>query len=606
VFATSQKPESAHLPIWTPVQKMLAVKPKKATGKAQFVTFKEGLLQPKESNFETIFPKPELVPKKRGKGFIVSSERDLQKWEKQKRKFDDYLEKDMIPFWKPANRTEELVNPSWFNNPSNFKKVDVLAEKPEFLEDVTGKTTATTRGNRINTRMRRYSFWGLFTQNSAYRGSPPNKLPTPLIFRSNHIRVDNDDIGHLIAFQNNMYNPEIKDPFSKTMYTNKDGEWIQTDIDPFRVKRALVKSMFDSIGFENSKVVNDVLQEKLGSRALNYRDSQGQNQRLTLSEQKLAIADKILDEKILITSNTHDGREINFNWKLGNIPDFERKDANIYFKDIKEWNTELESKQLNTDDLLIAVSTKHNIVSTTTQSLLESLHNQGWITYPRSDQDKTEFEGGIKLLKPLNEFRGSQDELKILRTIQEANINLENGRPFITYGKWILRLGDTELETEKKSLLAGEKTVYNSGEFTTKTKKIGVTDQELLRFLIDNEIGTPATRTSQISELRQAGIISSKTNEKGEIVYTGDQRAIAMKLAYQILIDPDNENLEKAKISSGLLLSQKAKNSKTQAELEQTLNQFKPVNIGEFKEALEVDFNNYLEAELDRTRIDNL
>lgn len=193
---------------------------------------------------------------------------------------------------------------------------------------------------------------------------------------------------------------------------------------------------------------------------------------------------------------------------------------------------------------------------------------------------------------------GSKEERKILEVIDQANKFLSKGLPYQLWGKWELRLGENEAikQEEPNFIFAGSETLFDDSQFDLQAGKVGVDNETITKFLIDNEVGTSATRTAQLQELKQSGILSSKIDNNSRI-FTGDQRAFYLKVGYEYL---------KGKNGSGLELSREIKNSKTLDGVLEILNKFEQVNQNEFREFIKQGVLDYREAEKDLERIDEL
>ncbi len=63
--------------------------------------------------------------------------------------------------------------------------------------------------------------------------------------------------------------------------------------------------------------------------------------------------------------------------------------------------------------------------------------------------------------------------------------------------------------------------------YSVKIRREGTTPSDLIKYLNRNNISTPATRTAQLAELKQAGIITLIDKH-----YVIDKRGIAFKAAY--------------------------------------------------------------------------
>ncbi len=528
-------------------------------------------------------PKPKLIPKRSGSGYLKSSKDKVDQWKKNRKLWKYYVGKGKYPFF--AGSSNQLVpTDHWIN----LKSMKAIAEKPSYLSDKEKKDSnnySTTMGNQVQTRIRDGMFIGIFEQK---RSGATVKNPTPTLYKTKEVRVDDDDIGNYIAFTNNLY--AWGDGYLPYMYVKQGDKWVVKSPDPLKVNRAHVKSMLDSAGFEQGKIVKKIIKDDIG-KVLTFRDTKGTTQNLALSEQQMAIMHHINNPRVMIVAKTPRGK-INFNLE-GDVDVDSSTVESIQFVPTQRSS---ESKLMTSDDLLLAVVRRHGIEPDTAQALAESLYRQGWITYPRTDDEKaTVDEVGIKLLKDASSFNGSQEEWKILKLIADYNNALEKGIGYMTRGKFILSLGDTRLESEEEIVFADEDLDFGSEAIDLVVEKEGVNAERLTSFLVREGIGTPATRTQLLAELRLAGVISV-TLKDNERVYQTDQRGLYMSAAYEYLLDHPNSRITE--------LGRRVRNAGSLEEVKDIWESYQMVDAEDFRRFIQKRISELLERERDLRAIE--
>jgi len=541
------------------------------------------------------YPIPKPIPryKKNGKGLLKSSQTEIEVWNNRKKLYEKYVKQGRFPvlnYWR--SNSKNYVPLEHFENNLQYKKA--IAEKPSFFtkDELKSKDYVTTQGNQIQTRIVDGNFLGIFSQK---RSGATIDNPTPTIFRTKEIRVDNDDIGNYIAAINNMNNPDVNyNPYAETMYIKESGIWVRTKPDPLKVNRAHVKSMLDSAGYDQGKIIAEVIQQELGSKkVLSYRDVKGDTQDLSMSEQQLAITNKILPKKAEIVANTPAG-EIIFEEQLR---DFDITDKDVDKITFRVLDKPTDKKKLTSDDLLIASVRKYDMQPHTVQALAESLYQQGFITYPRTDQTKAEVEEvGIELLKPIDEFNGSNEERKILLIIKEGNKAIQEGNNYLMSGLWELQIGkDVIAKSTPMKIFADERKEFSGSEVDLTVRQVGITPDRLTNYLIQSDIGTPATRTQLLEELESAGIVTLQLEGK-EKIYRLDQRGIYMASAFDYLKDHPESRITE--------LGRRVKNAKSLDEVISIWKEYKPVNKIELQKFIKIQSQKYLEIERDLALIE--
>lgn len=512
-----------------------------------------------------------------------ASKKEQEKWlEDSWKKHQEYKKLGLIPFYYP-NDTYKVVDPKKFNDLQYYQ---IVAEKKELLskEEQKEKKFFISTGNKINTQVLNGRWVGVYFQrDSGVKASNPiSKLA-----KAQEIRVDNNDIGHVIAFNYNLYG--WNDPFRKNVRI-VGLEGLQSP-DPFKVSRAYSKSILDSLATRQNNAVRDSIRNIISPNALKYRNLDGVTSDVKISEQKLQIARAVMDRRAKIHVRTVE-RDFTF---YHTIEDFKEKTPVLYFEAI-----ETTPKPLDTDTLLKVIVKKFRIEPDSAQATLEQLHNTGWITYPRKDQMDASLEP-IRLQegKKLEDFTGTIQEHEILRIVNEADIYYKKGEQFIQLGQWILQSGDLILKSptdegkEKGQIetrLATEPEKYNHEDFDIMVLKDNVTPDELLAFLITHNIGTPATRTTQLSELKQAGIITLK--EGG---YQLDQRGFFFVAGLNVL----EENDLKSAIQLQEELRQVKETDNYIEEFKNIVNKYKFLDQSYLTEEISKEGKRLLEAEQD-------
>lgn len=556
----------------------------------------KNILLPAYSYAEAV-PKPEKEIGVKGKE-LSDSKKKRKEWEQRKEHFNAYVEKNQFPFlayWR--SNSFDYVPPKHFNTKLQTRKA--IAEKPAFLtknEKKDKNNYSTTKGNQIQTRVLNGYLTGVFSQR---RSGASKNNPTPLIFKTQEVRADNDDIGHYIAAMNNMY--AWGDPYLPYLYVqDKKGKWKAIKPDPLRVNRAHVKSMLDSAGFEQGKIVGQIISDELGSnKVLTYRDSKGDTQNLSLSEQQLAVAHQIVPKEVVIKAETPRGA-IYFTQQLENIQIKGKKADKIVFKSLDK--PESKNRKLTSGDLLIAVVRRHNMQMTTAQAIAESLYRQGCITYPRTDASKAEAEEvGVELLRPISQFKGSVEERKVLEVIDEANKALKSGKNYLINGYYELWIGNKKIATTDKEIpfrvFSDEKVNFRGSEVDLSVEVMGITPEMLVNFLNQQKVGTPATQKPMIEELFLAGIISTQVVGTQQI-YRPDQRAFYMASAF--------DYLQKNKESQVTELGRKVKEANSLQKVKDLWNFYEPVNEEKLSAHIRKKTEEYLKIEKSLVIIEDL
>ncbi|MFX0172350.1 MAG: hypothetical protein ACFE9L_10545 [Candidatus Hodarchaeota archaeon] len=492
----------------------------------------------------------------------------------------DYQEASKIPFYIPIESgsgqsrvSNDLVPLEDFQK---LPKVDIIAEKTTkgyLTEEQAKKKVLSAGGNNIQASIDdNMQFQGLYFQD----GSQDN--PLPHFAKFDKIIVDSDDTGHYTAYFTNYY--VYDDPFKENIYFSKDAKQIKLELDnqkqkyEFRAMRFFTQQIIDSSAYRRNLAVQDTIKKDLET-SLTYRTARGETKDVKISEQKLAICDIIYEDMAIIEVKTPE-QTIEFPYQLRNLPEGEPIVTFEYFG---------KHQPLNSDDLLEIGTDRFGLEPDSVQAILENLYLSGWINYPRADLLKAEDEP-IHLLRDINEFKGTTQEKQLLQVIHDSET--EN---YIKKGKWNLII-EGEVVSEKRGIVYGnEPMAYSHDQFDIKIKRAGVSPSMLIHELNDKNISTPATKTAQLTELKQAGIISlvDKT-------YILDKRGITFKAAYDFY---------KEYSFDAIYLKQEAKQAKNYEDLRFALTKIKPVSREETRKIIKDKAEALIESQDDLAHLES-
>ena len=395
----------------------------------------------------------------------------------------------------------------------------------------------------IPARSGEFDWVGLYFQK---RSGASRKKPIPTIVKAKQIRADNDDAGHFIAYINNMY--AFDNPLKKNFKV--EGEAKPKSPDEFRAMRFLAKSVINSLGVKRNLAIADAITNNLGERALKYRTDMGLRP-LVISEQIVEIVKLAGTQKIVARVNVADRAPIDFDVDLMR---WDEEVPNVKFVEtgkIDETTGKIEVYPLDSDSLLKIIVRKYGIDMVSGQRMLETLHNQEWITYPRADVQKAE-DVPIRIMsdkkrKALEEIIKRQEdkeetkkpkrpgeqltvqEFEVLKIVYEAEKASDRKENYVKSGYWELKSGTLALR-KKDTILASEEDNYTPNLFDIEIKKKTLDENEMLAWLVDNNVGTPATRSAQIERLRNAGIIVFREGN-----YVIDRRGYYMVAAHNVM-----------------------------------------------------------------------
>lgn len=548
---------------------------------------------------------------------------------------NQYQKDDQIPFYNPRNAID-VINPNRMK--TDLPKVFIAYEKAETIKKPSekvleefGYTKAeisaikkkldkgkSTSGNKIQTqvfpksvdRKTKYEFSGLFTQNDA---NPSRDKPFPTLYNPEFIAVDDDNIGHLIAYQLNMY--AHKKPFNDNVYIGKSKFWNPkakpTSVNPVRVNRALGKSVIDSINTrQNGAIIDAITDANGGVNVLKYRDADGKTKDIKPSKQLVQMVDRIHEDMREIKLEVYVSDRSNpiiFPYK---VHLFEETTPTLEFDLTKQVERQ---RTLDSDMLLRAAVRRYDLEPDSVQRILENLNNQGWITYPRTEKEKAEAEDvdvrlednveiidsqiwqeievkeGRKIVRREKRlFKGTNVERNILELVIDAHSSFEKDTDFLIEGNWILKSGEKELISETDFLISGDEIKYTDDQFDIRLgEKRGITPESLTVYLTKNKIGTPATRTAQLARLKNAGMITLQNDR-----YVLDQRALYLVSAHKVL--DELQLLEQYDLAIGIVAE-----SKDAKEISQVINDYQIVDRDFYAEWIKKFGDAYVEAEDD-------
>jgi len=442
-------------------------------------------------------------------------------------KRNKYINEGKIPFlYSSAHKQTYMRSPTTEIVPiplfSDLPEVDILQEK-KYDVDTTGKTVNSTKGQNIQAVFdNNMELKGLWTQQSA------KDDPIPNFAKAKEIWVDQDDTGHYIAYLNNLY--AFDDPLRKNVrFHTSSGLEPSFDQEPTHINEAkalrfLAKNYVNSAAYRrNLRVSSPVIKNIIGEEALTYRTTEGNNKTFDLGEQKLAICYFIFEPTVTLLVKTHD-TTISFDDHIPEDINIKETDnPKLYF--IPDSNQKIT---LLTSDAMIKLMVQNlDLEPDQSQRTLEQLYWSKWINYPRSDTRKAEFEP-IYPLKDYREYKGSLQEKQVLKIVHEANEAYKQGKNYTETGTWFLH-HKGEIMAQKIGIKTPEILAeYDRDSYDIRVIRDGKTKHDIVNFIEDNDIGTPATRMNQWENLIQAGMI-----KKVGDLYTVDTRGIVMASTYE-------------------------------------------------------------------------
>lgn len=581
-------------------------------------------------SFESDLKTPKLTPEERQ----VVIDR-LQAIEDQK--LIDYKKDEIVPFYT-SGKSRELVPLESFDE---LPKKSIVYEKPDSikfgklgltedekkrskeLEELL-KNSGSTSGHKLQTQVLDLSL----DPDLNYHGNfntlgMLNKMYIPTKF----IMVDNDDIGNLIAFETNMYGGK-ENYFDNNVYFQAD-QFIKGE-DPKRpnelkVSRAYGKSIVNSITAKQNSAIRLILEGFLDIRAEDdktdkpkpffYIDPNGKPQDLTISNQLVEMSYEVftfMKKNSLEVQVSDIEQTIIFpDYELADyLADPDSEDAPDIEKPVLEFQstTTEKTRRLDTDTIIRAIVRKMNLEPDSAQKRLEALHNQGWITYPRiKDTDLEQEKMNIQIIeqriidpitkeerdRDIKDYKGTNIEKQILEIIDTANKTKD--QDFANDGVWLLKSGDTILSKSKPNVVfAGEPNKYTEDQFDIRIgKDRGIPPEEFISFLSDNKIGTPATRTHQLSRLKNAGVLSL-VNDR----YVLDARGLFIASIKQVYDAALGENYFRLQMDA-------IQTAESPAKIAKIVNDYKSLKVDFFKKWIKQLGTVYVEAEDDLAELES-
>ena len=293
-----------------------------------------------------------------------------------------------------------------------------------------------------------------------------------------------------------------------------------------------------------------------------------------ISEQKLAICDYIYEEKANLKIKTPE-QTINLPYEIEDIPEGKPELSFDYSE---------KHQPLNSDDLLEIGTERYGLEPDSVQALLENLYHSGWINYPRADQLKAEDEP-IHLIKPYDEYKGILQERQILKVIHDSETS-----NYIKKGTWKLKINNQPIAQDSGFVYGNDPMEYTEDKFDIAIKREGTTPAMLIKYLNANNISTPATRTAQLTELKQAGIISLVDKH-----YILDKRGITFKAAYDYYSEYSFNAID---------LNNRIKQANSTGEISLILEEIKPISRNETRKILTEKANSLIEAQDDLAELE--
>ncbi len=511
----------------------------------------------------------QLAKTERVAKYWVTTKDSYDRLEEQERLREIYQQKHLIPMYEPikapagVRASSNLIDPALFQ-PQNLEKFDIVVEKPsEIPKDKKKNLKVLSLGGQnlqasIDDNLR---FKGFYFQD----GSQTDPLPHFGDYDTIQLQNDSDPAGHYSSYILNYYvkgDPKLK---------NVDfGRGKLEMANEFKAMRFLAQQIVTSSAFRRNKAIDDVIVFNMDS-SLKYRNSSGQDVNLAVTDEKLAITNYLFEDETKLHVKTPDQTLI-FDFKAKDLP--ENVKPRLEF----EWNNK-SFQPLDSDTLLQTLVDREGMEPGSVQAILESLHASGWINYPRADVEKA-LDDPIFVTKPFEMFKGTKQEKDILMLILNAE-----GENYIKDGFWRLYYGNDVIAKVEGRVFGKNSFIYSDDQLDIDVKKQGKTPQELTEFVIKNNINTPATRTLQLAELKQSGVVSLVNG-----VYQLDKRGITMKAAHTW----NGKNS-----FDGIKLKQKIRKAKSVDELTKIISGIQPIDRGIAIDEISIIAQDLIEAQDD-------
>ncbi|MHA2243895.1 MAG: hypothetical protein ACXADY_02910 [Candidatus Hodarchaeales archaeon] len=510
-----------------------------------------------------------------------TDEKLAKQLERNRKIMEDYQREKKIPFYEAIESgsqqsrvSNDLIPLEDFDN---LPKVDIIAEKTTkgyLTDEQVRMNTLSAGGNNIQASIdENMRFQGLYFQDGS------QDKPLPHFAKFDKIIVDSDDTGYYTAYFTNYY--VYDNPFKENVWINVDRKQTKLSLKTkaekydyeFRAMRFFAQQIVNSSAYRRNMAVQDTIKKDLDT-ALKYRTATGQTKDVKISEQKLAICDFIYQERAYLEIQTPE-QTITLPYEIKDIP--EGKPELLF-----DYSGKYEP--LNSDDLLEIGTERYGLEPDSVQAILENLYHSGWINYPRADLLKAEDEP-IHLLRPYEEYKGTTQERQILKVIHDSETS-----NYIKKGTWKLKVDNQVVAQESGFVYGNDPFNYSEDQFDIKIRRKGTTPSDLIKYLNRNNISTPATRTAQLAELKQAGIITLIDKH-----YVLDKRGIAFKAAY----DYYNEYSFNA-----IDLNNRIKQAKNSDEILLILDEIEPISRKETRQIIKQKANSLIEAQDDLAELE--
>lgn len=459
---------------------------------------------------------------------IPVRERSLnKKGEGQIRFYDEYIDKQLIPFYRSNNRkvTSQIIPIEMFSDRERVPKTEWVAESGEKMGSLIdqGKIEKsvltnedkfrTLKGNQLQTKVNYNNgkFAGLYYQNAKAK----NQLPT--CYYADFMRVDPDPIGMYQAWILQQYaNPDMK-------LFDEDGK--ETPLDHQLATRGLAGSIIDTKAFRRNDIVRSSIKDAFGDSSLVWLPKGGSPRDLSVSDQMVRACGLLIKRTVDMEVRNPD---FTISFPEFKIREFKEGTPKLVFNAIGDPVIE----PLDSDTLLQVSMQKLKMESIVIQNLLEALYQQNWISYPRASITKADKEPiriknpvtgkiygkgeGIEAEVFVNDsvkgFKGTLHERQLMSLIVKSMIAYDQGKPFKITGEWVLKSGELAEKSSRQNyiVIAGDPVKYTADQLDISVGDRGVREDDLVGSLIEQDVATPSTRTAMLEELKNAGVLSRR------------------------------------------------------------------------------------------------
>ncbi len=188
-------------------------------------------------------------------------------------------------------------------------------------------------------------------------------------------------------------------------------------------------------------------------------------------------------------------------------------------------------------------------------------------------------------MRPYEEYKGTTQERQILKVIYDSETS-----NYIKKGTWKLKSDNQVIAQESGFTYGNDPMYYSEDQFDIKIRREGRTPAILIKYLNENNISTPATRTAQLAELKQAGIITLIDKH-----YVVDKKGIAFKAAYDYYTEYSFNAID---------LNNRIKQAKTLDEVQLILDEIEPMSREETRRIIKQKANSLIEAQDDLAELE--